>query len=307
MKRYIFLFVLIGILFSACYKDIDIYDKESYKPKLGISSIITADSVVIAWIYKTALPGDFGKDNFLDNATVKLYEDDSLVDNMQYVLLGTYGYYQSSYLPQAGHKYKIEVEADGQVAWAEDSIPKKPAFQIKKLLVKDSSWVIYDNDSTHKYLFINGIATLTLTNTSDYYYAFAGYSYMDSMKNWFGFSYDSDNGFQSSNKMFMSITLPIQESVKAMMYTPSFYQSGDLDVSLDFSAIADVQNSSVTLYFAVVHLSKNLYEFYKSWNIYYSTSNNPFVEPVNIRVNVHNGLGLLAGYSISVDSVKINF
>ncbi len=305
MKRYIILFVLIAVLFSACYKDIDIFDKENYKPKLGISSIFAADSVVKAWVYRTALPGDFGKDNFLDNATVRLYEDDSLVEKMQYVSLGTYGYYQSSYLPQAGHRYKIEVEADGQVAWAEDSVPQPPVFHVKNLLIKDTSFESYD--STETQMWLNGVVTLELPGTRDYYYAFTGYSYTDTAKNWFSLPLNFGDRFQSGNKKFSIITLPCQEPVKAIMYTPGFYQSGDLQINFELGAFAKVENNSVTLYFVVAHLSKNLYQFYRSLETYFSTSNNPFVEPVNIRVNVNNGLGLFAGYSLGVDSIKINF
>ncbi len=306
MKRFVFIFVFITFLLSACYKDINIYDQDNYEPKLGISSVFTKDSTFLVWVYKSAIPGRFTKDNFLDNAIVKLYEDGNFVEQLSYVLLGSYGYYQSTSIAREGHVYRIEVEALNKNAWAQDSVPSKPDFVIKDILIKDT--VVYSGyfKDTNQ-LWLDAEVVLRLINTSDYYYAFAGYGYSDGQKLWFDFPEQNFSRGPGGIKEFTSIIMPLGNGASGLLYTPSIYTQGDLEVDFEINATTDIANNSITLYFVVARLSKDLYDFYKSLDLYYRTTNNPFVEPVNIKVNVENGLGLFAGYSFEVDSIKINF
>lgn len=307
MKRYILILLLLSIFFSSCYKDINLYDKNTYQPKLGISGMFSVDSTIKVWIYKTASPGNFSKDNIISNATAKLYEDGNLLEQLHYVSLGNCGYYQSASVARAGHDYKIDVQADNMQAWAEDTVPAKPDFQIKGIAIKDTTIYSGYYKPGKSQVWMDAIATISLTNTHDYYYAFAGYAFADTMKNWFRMSAISDMNLTGNMADMQKILLPFDSGAEGLLYTPAYYKQGNVDVNFDFNAVADITHNSITLYFIVVKLSKDLYDFYKSMNMYQRTRGNPFVEPVNVRVNVHGGLGLFAGYSFSLDSIKINF
>ncbi len=306
MKKYVFLFLIIALL-SACEKQLEINVYDNYQPKLGINSIFSADSTFKVWVYKSAAPGTFSKDDFITNATVTLYEDGNMLEQLSLATDSIVGYYVSTHKARSGHVYRIEAEADGLHAWAVDSVPETPVFEVKDIVILDSSVHVFTDslNRINKDISFKARVTLEIPSTTDYYYIFSGYNYYVGSKQSFDFYSNFD--MTNRNVQFDLVGNLSDMYASALLYTPDYYQPGNLLVSFEFTTEVVTSDDTGKLYFEVAKLSKDLYEFYTSLSLYQSTQGNPFVEPVNVRVNVHDGLGLFAAYSMAIDSVEINF
>jgi len=57
-------------------------------------------------------------------------------------------------------------------------------------------------------------------------------------------------------------------------------------------------------YIHVYQITKDHFKFLKSFNLYWSTEDNPFAEPVNVFSNVRNGYGVFSAYTKVVDTLR---
>ena len=307
MKQFSLIVLSIITLLSSCHKDIDVYDPNTYQPYIGIASIFAQDSLMKVWIYKTASPGNFNNSNIINDANVKLYEDQSLVGELTFEQQGDIGYYKSDIIPRAGHTYKVEVEALGQTAWAVDTLPALPEFQISEVRIIDTMSEYYYIEKGSNLLYVDIDVNLVLLETNNYFYAFAAYSDVYSVNYWYYLREDDD--FVSLDKeQFQKISIPVLDGYNNFyLYKPKFYETGDILITFPITGIAEKIGDSKKINFVVAKLSKTLYDFYISYDLYFRTMYNPFIEPVNLRMNVNNGLGLFAGFSYRDTSYIIRF
>jgi len=60
------------------------------------------------------------------------------------------------------------------------------------------------------------------------------------------------------------------------------------------------------LYIELKRLSEQYYRFQKSYLEHLQTGLNPFSDPIRVFNNIQNGVGVFAGASATLDSIRIN-
>ena len=137
MKHILFSISALSILFS-CTKQID-FTADQIQEKIVVNSLFTEDSLWNAHISHSRSVLDNSPHNFLDNATVSVFdESNNLVTTLNHV---SDGFYQSSSAtPIANETYRLEVDAPGyNSVSATNSIPTEvPIINVDTISTEDS-------------------------------------------------------------------------------------------------------------------------------------------------------------------------
>lgn len=126
---FIVLLVLSGVLFTSCYKEIDL-EKYRPTPKVVINTALAADSLITASITRTWFFTDTetNPNVYLTRAKVDLYINDAYKETMNwepYEENSPAGCFVSTTLAREGDKIKIvATDKEYGTAWAEEVVPK---------------------------------------------------------------------------------------------------------------------------------------------------------------------------------------
>ena len=293
------------LLLSSCQTVIEI-DPPDYESELSIVSKFSPDSTWSAFITRTLPIGtldDSRSSFFLENATVKIYEEDILIDRLLYE--GDQGWYVSSRFtkPETNVPYRIEVEVpDYPLLSATSMAPSPPTIsgaEISRLdaeypewsveyLVKfrlepsPSSEGIYYSFST-----FFGVLEDELPGSSEYR-LFTGFMYHDSPR-WYCSFTDALNPFSVpvGDNYYCTIGIFSEQAVKA----PTI----DLAVRTGLSDLPENQDASLIL--ITMALTPEYVEYESSIDEYYISD--PFGAPPGPYTNIQGGYGIFAGYSTS--------
>ncbi len=118
-KNYYYIFT---IFFLSCSKD-RVLDLKQEKKLLVVNCTFNPKSTWELWLSSTLSIGEYSEYfPAINNATIQLYENDSLIGNMTNT---SKGYYTLNQLPKLGKTYSVKIHAEGfDDVFAKDSIPK---------------------------------------------------------------------------------------------------------------------------------------------------------------------------------------
>ncbi len=326
-KKIIILLSLI-LFFSACYKDVDIYDTRDFQPMLVINALNISDSSVYINLSRSAPPTLLTASDFITEARVKLYEDGKLIEEMTKANFFNHldvPFFVSRSKTSPGHTYTIETEFKGKKVSGNFYIPQP--VKIKDIKI---SFDQLDTDRYNTTYLIYGGGRLEIIfqdpDTANYYTVF-GFT-----NNWaYWYDYDDAGNVQDSvlikypNNILLidqqyhdniydehreiKIKLPIfsfGQMFWANAYSDLSFNGQQKIFIYNFGFDITVQDlDSAYLYFVLGTLNEDYYKFYLTYNEYNDAVGNPFLEPVNVYSNVKNGLSIVAGMSIDVARVKI--
>lgn len=317
------------VFISSCYKDIDIYNSDDFQSHLVVNAIVGADSIIKVTVLKSAIPGQLDSTIGIDSAIVKVFEDGQYkgtlarADVPVMLDINALPFYYSDFPAREGHIYTIEVEALGQKATAELSFPQK----VSTVELSPQQYDYMDTSNIgNGYIDFWADFPLKITindPAGKNYYMIAiytkGYGFLVDTLTWqitdsimsthikYGgvYFYDLFNGAQ-----YVSATLPF-ENQSWRMGTIIFNDELFSEQSFTATPTANIEGTvkkdaqTMTMYYQVITISEDLFNYYTSTNKYNMTEGNPFVEPVNIFSNVQGGIGIVAGYNIYLDSIEI--
>lgn len=193
MNKTLVFIILSLLLFSSCYKDVEIFDDQHFKPQIQVISYLYADSVPAVIASKTDIPGQLDTSDFISDAAVKITDNQDFnqtlnLDTLFYsFVLPAIPYYIGSQPLQANHSYTIQVSYNGETAKGQTTIPNYPQYQILNQNLSCSSQIdtffyqylsdtlIRDTFKIVKRLSINGSIKLNFENSGpddDYYIIF---------------------------------------------------------------------------------------------------------------------------------------
>jgi len=314
----------IGIF--SCREPIDITVPDTEK-KIVLNGLINPDSTVKIHLSKSI--SILEKDDnitFLKNAVVKIYENNTYKETLQY---DTNGYYRGSVYPQIGKNYKITAEYSPLYAVDAETeilanptiseINAEPVFHSETQTWYDSETgepfdttintlnqiqiniTLSDPPNQTNYYLLTFSANLAqyIYYPPDYIPVFIGYKmtslYYDANNlNWENQFYTRDLvGYVFNDNLFDGSDYSINASVQ-----PNSYYSG---------GYAESDNTLDKIYVNLHAITEDFYQYVLSYSKYQNIEGNPLAEPVNIRSNVNNGFGFFSGYSTKTDSVIINY
>ncbi|OFY35285.1 MAG: hypothetical protein A2W91_07585 [Bacteroidetes bacterium GWF2_38_335] len=269
--------MLLAGLFS-CEKiiDINIPDKEK---KIVLNSIITNDSSMVINLSKSMSVLDDDEITFIDDATVKLYEDGVLV--AEPVNAGGGNYPVTGFTPVKGKKYKVTASNSTlKSISAEDKIPNS----IEILSIDTISTEIEGTPSIEC-----SIEFEDPSGVENYYILTANIS---------------SGGYTSPVNIYtMDINIEDYLDIKyGIMIRDDVFNGNKYKLIINF----DKYNFSGLVNkvdFQLQSVSKDLYLYSLSYTRNARTGNNLFSEPVQVYSNVKDGLGIFGAYSVSQKSV----
>ncbi len=284
--------ILLFVILVSCEKIIDINIPEKDK-KIVVNSIISTDSLVKVNVSKSLNILDNQNAVFLNDASVKLYEDNVFIEQLQNTTNGNFE--SQSFYPSVGKKYKIEVSHSNlNTVTAENKIPVKVAINSIDTVSKNtegySSYELTinftDPVNDTNYYFLEAKTKMPL----DYDYN-TGKPIGYDMQNIYIFSddkivqagVDHNGGIVFSDNLINGQTYPLKVQVDKY----NFYEDTNM------------------VYFYLNSVSKDFYLYVISFSMNVNNQDNPFAEPVQVYENINNGYGIFAGYSSYVDSVEV--
>ncbi len=326
LKNILLAQLLFSALFFSCREPIDINVPDTEK-KIVLNGLINPDSVISVNLSKSISILD--KDDkivFLENADVKIYENDVFKETLQY---DTNGYYRGSIYPQIGKIYKVTAKYQNLDAVDAETnilnppiisdINSDPQFQqetqtwynsdtgepfdttLYTLDRLDVSITIDDPPADENYYFLTFTANLAQYQfyPPDYEPVFVGYK-MTSIDydilnmNWENHYYSRNmNGYVFSDNLFNGTNYTLNASVRTGNYAGNGYTEAD--------------NTLDKIYVNLHSVTKDFYDYVISFSKYQDIDGNPLAEPVNIKSNITGGFGFFSGYSTKKDSIMIVF
>ncbi|MFP5471943.1 MAG: DUF4249 domain-containing protein [Bacteroidia bacterium] len=290
-KKVIFIFTLVGIIFS-CTKEVRI-DLPKAEQKMVVNCLFTKDSTFL--VNLTELNDAFDNQIYaINNAAISLYENDIFVEHL--TPADPNGNYISSILPKEGKKYAIVCEhKDFPTATAIDYLPYNPSLitisSIKDSVAFEPDWdkpysqISVDFiDDVHKNYYEVKVFNLYQPEQSVSYYSEASYIFSHDLS-----VENNDAHFFQGNSILFSDEL---FNGKKKTITINFYQifSEELGVVVLFREVSEnYYNYKKGLY-------NHVYSQYGGFGI--GAGN-----PIDMYNNIENGYGVFAGYTQVVDTI----
>ncbi len=135
MIRTVIFFIV--LIFSSCVEEVELnFDHE---PKLCLNCILNPDSLIKASVTLSHSLDNSAQFESVNNANIKLYENDILKGELTFISSGLYLLKQK---PESGKDYKIIVEAQGyETLEAFTKVPEKPIISYSKDTGADLYWI----------------------------------------------------------------------------------------------------------------------------------------------------------------------
>ena len=265
--------LILSIVFSSCEKPI-VFTQEVKEPKLVINSFFNPDSTWVVYLSHSLTVIEKGELKPVDNATVKLFENDVFAGNL---VLVKNGKYVSTTKPFDNKTYRIEAEATGyKNASAKSSIP---AESIQILSIDTSRVNIFDEgylkfkievsdvgEEIHYY----GIRLL------GYQQGFLSKVYFRSADPILNVGSDYVNSASFTNELFTNTAATIELSADVLMYDGNGF----------------VFDSIILI---IETFSEEAYLYNRSFQAYEIAFDDFFSEPVQVFSNINNGYGIFGG------------
>jgi hypothetical protein len=314
MKHTIYIFIIFGFFaISSCQKKLDIDLPETEK-KIVVNGLLSTDSLIKVNVSKSIGILDNTKIEFLTNANVKLYKNDTFIENL--VSSGN-GNFVSSFTPEINSNYKITVDYNNLKSVNTNTTLKNPVpilsidtlseIQIYNYDGYSDTTTIYhfklklsDNVNENNFYFLNFSGLQPIYEFIDDQYVITGYEESNFYFNSEDPVFNNENSYFTLNKMDGRCFN--DELFNGKEYTIDFEFPYNKYMFGTFGEPAQLS----TFYINLLTIPDALYYYINSYNLNQYTQYDPFAQPVRIYSNVENGLGIVTGYTLSKDSVLIN-
>lgn len=295
-----FIGLLVLILLPACETVIEI-DPPEYDPELSITSNFTPDSVWSAIITRTVAVGSLRdiQDPFVSNATVRVYQGESLIDRLIYDPEGNGEYVSSQGLkPQANIPYHMVVDAPGFSSVSATSMaPAPPDIMDVEIMRLSNPSIFGEIDYQVNFRIPNrsglNYYSFTIIYESDNsevraFYG-ANYVYMD---------YDSRQWYCYFTDVLNPVEVAAGDGARCAIGVLSdrSFDEPTLDFEIKFDLDEEfVESLQEGLLLVVLALSPEFVEYQAS--IEEQDDFDGFGQPANLYTNIEGGRGIFAGYS----------
>jgi hypothetical protein len=291
--------VLTGLIFLllSCERDVTI-ELKPHTPSLVVHAYIEAGNVFEIAIGKTTSVSYIStvNGNFVENATVVLYEDGAVIDTLDFD--ASVSRYKSADTAYAGKTYRVVVEAPGfTTAEATSIVPalvnttlvsytKDARVDIDGNLLNDIVFRIIDPATPKDHYFVE--------IGSYFYNSFCVYTYDASVEEFQGGVDPFEVGSCISNDEILISDRIFNGTSKEITLSAASYALEDI-------SSGPGRNPP---YLKKYHITEDFYKYIKDGINIDIVEGNPFVEPHIAGGNVRNGYGLFTIYSVTTDTLR---
>ncbi len=291
--------IIIVIFFSSCEKIIQI-DIEDKGRKMVVNSLFASDSLLKVQLFESKYIMDGSYEYpVLEDHSITLFENQTEIET---VGSNEYGEYQfiSKLMEEKTYSIAIHSPIYGNIR-AKSYIPAKSEIDKIEYTAKFSGEPGYEYVDN-----VNFKVTFTDEKNVENYYMIKIFYYAEN------YEYDPDT-WEIISTTYSKYYLPLTSE------DPSIYSTYFISGLVFSDELFDGQQHTVSCepdYFnynvnrpyynvELITLSKDLYNYYRSYAQYGETKDNPFAEPVKVYNNIENGYGIFGGYSVALDSVEV--
>ena len=306
---------LLAVLNSSCEKEIDFNNK--YKnPKLVLYSLLSTNDSIEIKLSRSMNIIDNANIITINDASIEIYEDGQLLPVP--VTAKGKGLYTVPYIPKEGKKYRIVASNEGlKTIESEVVMPKKPVIREIPINVRTSEEIMnektinfslnFDDDPNEDNYYLLKFEYIWPAEHQDYYQRFNDYYYYASID--FSDRVSArTSGFFNGRQVYFS-----DEYFNGKNYTFNFSTTnyGMYDIFRHYGYSEVEEDDSVEPFPGyelklVVHfatISKDFYQFLKSYDDHSEAEDMPLSEPVMVKNNITNGLGILGAKSVTTDTL----
>ncbi len=290
------LVLILIILVSGCETTEKIDDFPLRPSKLVVNCYFNPDSTWKVQVSKSLSVLDNADLKLIDNATVLLYEENSLIDSITNP--DDDGWYRSPIsLPGPGKQYTIEVSSPDhkEKTYASDELPVPVPIADTKFFIVDS---FFSESPFHSYGHISGNLKIAFKDPGEInnFYQLKAYAY-DSIFNYT--NAEPEFLYVTKRSLTLSSKDPVLKSEGSyyghFLFDDQLFNNKEISLNIDLKDYNPVRNKKV--YIELTSLSRAGYLYQKTIEEYELARNDPFAEPVMIHSNIQNGFGIFAGYS----------
>ena len=304
MKKFLF-FITFSMLFSSCDIVVDL-DIPEHDRVLVVNSILTTDSIINASISHSVGAFDASSISYVNNATLKVYEDGVLLGEMNEEVSLSYDsmeeldsiyVYNFNQNPVAGKIYSYEIaHPDYESVRAETTVPAAVKLNVNDVTLLSEQ--DYEKHYRVRFSFNDGpeesFYRLRLRNPNAYD-RFDEFESNDA-------SIISSAGVQSDGGTFYG---------DEALFDDEMFNGTEKDISIDFFDYKSLyyededEEYEVQFILELTSVSESYYTYIRSLRAHYDNQDQ-FIfagEPVQVFTNIENGLGVLG--SMSVDTMLL--
>ncbi len=309
----IVLFITVTTIMQSCVKEIDISMPDSQK-SMVLNGFIQPDSAITVNISRSMGALEDGDVPFLENVEVSLYENNILIETLQYSQNGNY---TSDKTIKENATYKIEAESQNLKNIITDCrIPDKPVI-ISVDTTKETKIEVYENyyndvsyNDTNYVTIVNFDIKIDDPSGKENYY-FLAISQVEEVYDYDNWDYQTNKpeflGYQDVYTYYNGSDFIFKENyftlngIKGQIFTDDIFNGKEFNITVNitnYQDLKDEENHFEEKYkIALLSINKELYQYIRSYNKNAETGDNPFAQPVQVFSNIENGMGIFAGYN----------
>jgi hypothetical protein len=298
------LIVCLALGISSCVKEID-SDIRDVAPKLVINSLFSTDSLIEISLTKSLSVLDAPDFKPIDNGTVLVYEDDQLLEELQYSNLSE-TYKSMTKRPVQGKHYRIEAETPGLSKVSGETFIPMPVplslIDTTKIMGEHFGFSYIFNVSFKDPLNEENFYILMMRLFVYYQGHEQEYPNNFTIKKSPVFEYESFNvflGFQAIDENNDIIGSTSNNDLYSSQICFSDAQFNGKEIHFDPLAYGTTSPDSLKYVIQLISISSDYYKFIRSYVLYNSSNDNPFSELVQMYSNIQGGYGIVLGCSSS--------
>lgn len=312
MKNILFILIAFFFIFSSCEKKLDIDLPDSDK-KIVVNGIVNPDSLMKVRISKSLNVLDNGNVEYLSDAVVKLYKDDVLMEELNNM---NSGYFMSSVFPEINANYKLTIDYSGLTS-VNSEIQLKKAVNIVSV---DTVSEVRINNYGDGYIDTSYIMHFEIkikddADKSDYYFLslraiIPVYDFIDDEYVIIA-SEETNMFFESDDHVFRNSEWFTLDGMQGIVFTDEMFNGNEYSFDIEHYIFKndefDYKQLGTMYYVKLLTVTEDVFNYISSYNLNQQTLYDPFAQPVQIYSNIENGLGIFSGYTMSVDSLQLDF
>ncbi len=276
-----------------------------YSPKVRLS--LSGDKPYFYWGSAVPLPPDTYPE--APPATVEVFEDGRSLGGMVRDS-GSVFSFPAPYIPLPGKTYRLEVKAEGfETVYAEGRIPavvpveagftgnykffKRWGSELKAAEIKLTLQDPPGQPNFYGLIIHSHLEDITGESAGNY----SHYVYSDDLlfENVRSFSFDSESNSRR------------QIGYRKNLFTDKTFEGKKKEI-LIYVEVEHAENAGLPdIYFKLQNMSEDSYKYQLTQEKARENNENPFVQPILIYNNVKGGLGIFGTFSVTCDSLKINY
>lgn len=306
------------IAFAGCEKNVDI-DIDEVESMIVMNGLITSDSAVSIYLTRTRHILDNMEIDVMKDATVEI--TDAGGNSKTLVYKNDKIYTSDQFKVEAGKEYTVTASRTGYTdVEATCTIPEKvlinrldtastvDEYGERRIAFK----VVFDDPpGEDNYYMISVRSDKVVTYTEYFYYEDTLYVDLEKDTVVIGYTRDStvyDNNY-NDHVWFESADLAIEQwdyHSNRIIFSDKLFDGKTYSINASFYTwfLYDASDS-VTLYVSLHSIDQHYFKYIDSREDHYYAKGDPFAVPVVVHSNIENGVGILGGMSVDVDSFKL--